>query len=79
MLTFNCYGLKSSLDYVKELMKTNDIIFVNEHWLLDSEILVIKEILSDFYVFMKLSMSCEANVCGRPYGGVGFICKQRLA
>ena len=51
MLTFNCYGLKSSLDYVKELMNTNNVIFLNEHWLMDSDILVIKDILSEYDVY----------------------------
>ena len=25
---------------------------------------------------MKSSMDCESNACGRPFGGIGFICKQ---
>ena len=77
VLTFNCYGLKSSLNYVKELMNTNDVIFLNEHWLMDSDILVIKAILSEYDVYMKSSMDCESNACGRPFGGIGFICKQK--
>ena len=77
VLTYNCYGLKGSLNYVKELMNTNDVIFLNEHWLMDSDILVIKAIISEYYVYMKSSMDCESNACGRPFGGIGFICKQK--
>ena len=29
----------------KRVMNTNDVIFLNEHWLMDSDILVIKDIL----------------------------------
>ena len=77
VLTFNCYGLKSSLNYAKELMNTNDVIFLNEHWLMDSDILVIKAILSEYDVYIKSSMDGESNACGRPFGGIGFICKQK--
>ena len=76
VLTFNCYGLKSSLDYVKELMNTNNVIFLNEHWLMDSDILVIKDILSEYDVYMKSNMDCESNACGRPFDRIGCICKQ---
>ena len=58
-------------------MNTNNVIFLNEHWLMDSDILVIKAILSEYDVYMKSSMDCESNACGRPFGGIGFMCKQK--
>ena len=60
-------------------MNTNDVIFLNEHWLMDSDILVIKAILSEYDVYMKSSMDCESNPCGRPFGGIGLYVNKRLA
>ena len=32
--SFNCNGLRSSISYVTELLKTSHIMFMCEHWLL---------------------------------------------
>ena len=31
--TLNCHGLKRCLPYVMDLLESNDVVFVNEHWL----------------------------------------------
>ena len=36
--SFNCNGLRSSISYVTELLKTCHIMFMCEHWLLPSEL-----------------------------------------
>ena len=79
MLTFNCYGLKSSINYVTYMMKSLDIAFLCEHWLIESEIVrICDEVLKPYYVQMKSSMTSEdLTTAGRPYGEVGFVCKQK--
>jgi len=60
-------------------MKSLDILFVSEHWLLTSEIMCFsKDILNNYDVFMKSSMTSEdLTTAGRPFGGVGFVCKRK--
>ena len=31
--TFNCHGMKGSLEYLLELASSHDVLFINEHWL----------------------------------------------
>ena len=79
VLTFNCYGLKSSINYVADMMKSLDIAFLCEHWLLESEIVrVCDEVFNQYSVYMKSSMTSEdLTTAGRPFGGVGFVCRQK--
>ena len=36
--TFNCHGMKVSLEYVLELASSHDVLFINEHWLQQKDI-----------------------------------------
>ena len=76
--TFNCYGLKSSLPYVIELLKFHDIIFINEHWLQKKDLDKIASIYdqNNYCTYLKSSIDPMSTLLGRPYGGVGFLCKR---
>ena len=78
LVTFNCFGLKSSINYVTDLMRSVDILFLSESWLLQSEIVTLsKEVFNPFYVTMKSSLKSDDLAVGRPFGGVGFVCRKR--
>ena len=79
VLTFNCYDLNTSINYVADMMKSLDIAFLCEHWLLGSEIVrVCDEVFNQYSVYMKSSMTSEdLTTAGRPFGGVGFVCRQK--
>ena len=78
LVTFNCFGLKSSINYVTDLMRSVDILFLSESWLLQSEIETLsKEVFNPFYVTMKSSLKSDDLAVGRPFGGVGFVCRKR--
>ena len=75
IVPFNCNGLKSSISYISKLLVKNDIIFLSEHWLQVGEISSVIGIFSDGVCFLKSSVNPEVVLKGRPYGGVGFICR----
>ena len=78
LVTFNCFGLKSSINYVTDLMRSADILFLSESWLLQSEIVTLsKEVFNPFYVTMKSSLKSDDLAVGRPFGGVGLVCRKR--
>ena len=79
VLTFNCYGLKSSINYVTDMMKALDIAFLCEHWLIESEIVrMCDEVSKPYCVHMKSSMTSEdLTTTGRQCVGVGFVCVNR--
>ena len=41
IVTFNLYGFKRNWSYLHELTVSNDVVFVQEHWLLTSELHVL--------------------------------------
>ena len=77
--TFNCHGLKSSTTYLKDLCEKNDILFLQETWLTEDELVLLKQIHSDFNGFGISAMdssSCILTV--RPHGGVGILYRNNL-
>ena len=56
ILTFNLDGFKNSWDYLHELTLVQDIIFVQEHWLLPTELSLLEAVNSEFVIFAKSFM-----------------------
>ena len=48
LCSFNCRGVKSSIDEVRQLCHTGDIIFLQEHWLLPEELTLLSDAHPDF-------------------------------
>ena len=81
LLTFNLHGFKNSWDYLRELMGVYDIIFVQEHWLLPTELSLLENLNSDFIVYAKSSMEEKIRqgvLTGRPFGGVAVLVRRSL-
>ena len=55
----------------------HDITFICEHWLLPKDLHTIHSICKDNnkQCFLKSSVDPTVQFCGRPFGGVGFICR----
>ena len=49
--SFNLHGLSNSSVYLHDLCCNNDIIFIQEHWLLRSELSKMEDVLCDFKFF----------------------------
>ena len=79
ILTFNCKGFNSCFNnIIEELQHNSDIIFLCEHWLQPFEIPRTYQALhqKDLLPFLKSSVDAEEVLVGRPYGGVGFVCRR---
>jgi len=48
LASFNCRSVKSSLDEVRDLCDKNDIVCLQEHWLLPNELNVLSAIHPEF-------------------------------
>ena len=79
ILSFNCFGLKSALHPIENFIdsKSCDILFLSEHWLHESEIPTVSDFftLKGYQTYIKSGMNPDEVISGRPYGGVGFVCK----
>ncbi len=80
IVSFNIYGFKSSYPAVELLLEAGaDLVFTCEHWLKPAELFTTK---SRYYGVELLDTRYNVNSdwdhisAGRPYGGLGWICKR---
>lgn len=78
--SFNCRGIKNSVVELQSLMKSNDIICLQETWLYDFDAPFLNQISNDFIgrgVFA--SKSADGIAKGRPSGGLAILWRKSLA
>ena len=79
IINFNCNGFQSAFNDVIDLFNNDDdtIVFLSEHWLQPHELNSTKALLAGegLWTSLKSSVNPEEELHGRPYGGVGFVCK----
>ena len=68
--SFNCHGMKGSLQYVLNLAELHQIVFLNEHWLQVNDIPTLKQICEskNILCFLKSSVDPCKSLNGRPHG-----------
>ena len=47
--SYNCFGIKSSMDEIQAIAEKVDILFLQETWLFDFELSMLASIHKDFY------------------------------
>ena len=79
VVNFNCFGFKSSFSSILNIMKNNDCMFICETWVKPNELGYLSKTLHDegYWCHLKSSIDPEETLTGRPYGGVGFICRRK--
>ena len=65
-------------EYINKLMKCNDIVLVQEHWLFENEITIFQNKIDDILVHGISSMDNRQLLIGRPHGGCAIIWKKNL-
>jgi len=79
--TYNMHGYNTGVSYLKQLCMQNDIIFIQEHWLLNSQLSRFNSIDQDFMFSGKSAMNERMStqlIRGRPFGGVGVLYRRSL-
>ena len=78
ILNLKVNNFKANSQYLKEIIESNDIIYLNELWLHQSEEKVIKDILPiNKLLYFKSSMD-DSYKRGRPFGGQAWIVNSNL-
>ena len=79
IMSYNCYGLKSSLVNFYELCEQFDIIFLQETLLFKHELPVLSNIHPEFEGMGINAIDDTSNILtGRPYGGVAILTRKLL-
>ena len=78
-VSYNCRSIKNSINDVKLLCLSNDIICLQEHWLLPFELNFLSTISDDFYAYGASSVIINSDILiGRPYGGTAILYRKSL-
>jgi hypothetical protein len=78
--TLNCKNIKANYMYIEKLIKMNDIVFIQEHWLHNREIDKLDEYLNMEKTngYLDAEMQIENHCTGRPYGGIGWLINKEI-
>ena len=82
LISFNMRGFSNGCNLVKELLKPNSIIAVQEHWLRGDNMSNFAAIDSNVMYYGVSGMNNRAKTCilqGRPFGGVAFIWNRSIS
>ena len=72
--TFNCRSVKNCIPELQKLCDINDIVFLQEHWLLPDELHLLNNIHLDFFSYGLLAVDISQDILvGRPYGGTAIL------
>lgn len=78
-ISFNCKSIKRSIDCVKKLCSSADIIALQETWLFPYDIPMLGTIVLDFAYTGTSAMDISTGVFrGRPYGGVAILWRKSM-
>ena len=77
IVSYNCRGWKSGCHLVRDISDSFDFCFIQEHWLLDSQLGLLT--LSPHFSSHGVSGVDDSVLLGRPYGGCGIIYRKALA
>lgn len=80
LITYNCKNIKRSIEDVRRLCSSADIIALQETWLLPGELSYLAEVHSDFGSTGTSAVDTTVGILkGRPFGGVALLWRKALS
>ena len=77
--SYNSHGLGAGrLDYIKRLCSSNDFVFIQEHWLLESQASTFERDIDNISSHCISGMDSSNLLNGRPYGGSAVLWRRDL-
>lgn len=78
--SFNCEGFVRSQTYITELLNDNDMLLLQETWLLDVNLGRLSALHPEFLAIAKSGVDASRTILpGRPSGGVALLYHKKLA
>lgn len=79
VVSFNCKSVKRSVEHVRQLCLSSDIIALQETWLLPDDISFLNDINKDFGSTGTSAVDTAAGMLrGRPHGGVALLWNKHI-
>ena len=78
--SFNCEGFNEhKQDFIKlRLLLDNDLVFLQEFWLLESTLTKINSLSTNFFSIATSGVNTSEVLHGRPYGGVAILWRKNI-
>ena len=79
--SYNLRGLNQGQPFLEQLMKTYNLILIQEHWLSPDDLFKLSKLNDDFLCLASSAMGQKVSqniLVGRPFGGVGILYNQHL-
>lgn len=78
--SYNCRGFNNSkTGFVSHILARVDVLFMQEHWLSDSQLASLSSIQPDFLSTGVAGFDSSEVLAGRPYGGCAIFWRSNLA
>ena len=79
ILSYNCRGYNvSKQHYIESPLNNVDFMFIQEHWLAESQLNVLSDLHPQFLVTAVSGFDNSAVLSGRPYGGCAILWRSSL-
>ena len=80
IVTFNCHGFKSSVYDILLLCEQFDVIILQELWLSNEDISLLRSIHKAFEAYAVSAMNDQLGIqVGRPFGGIGVLWRKSIS
>lgn len=80
LCTYNCRSVMNSYHDVQSLCKNHDLVLLQEHWLMPTQLDLLNCISSDHLMTAMSAMNISDSVRrGRPYGGTAILYSKNIA
>ena len=79
--SYNLRGLNQGQPFLEQLMKTHNLILIQEHWLPPDDFFKLSKLNDDFLCLTSSAMGQKVSqniLVGRPFGGVGILYNHHL-
>ena len=78
--SFNCHGIGTSIETIRQLTTEFEIVFLEETWIYPDEFAIVSQISDEMQSFSLSSMSLDEKLLsGRPHGGLSVMWKKSLS
>ena len=77
--SYNCNSIRNKIDIIREILDENDILFLQEIMLIESDISLLDDIHDDFECISSPSKyTTDCSFSGRPKGGLAIFCRKSI-
>ena len=79
LATYNVQGLNpAKYDYINHILMNCDILFIQEHWLFNSQSHLLSDSICNVNTHVVSGMPDNVLINGRPFGGCAILWKQEM-